>query len=166
MDNRGSKSIILLVLISLLIFVLSFILSILPISELHFFMHGLRPCMKKRCYFFSNSSSLLALFPSRSKATNYSTVADPDSYAKQKQPVKIYRNADLDKVQILKENSGKCGVYRWTNLTNGNRYIGSSVNLEKRLKGYFSIYFLESELKKGRSTIYSAILKHGYSNLN
>jgi hypothetical protein len=32
------------------------------------------------------------------------------------------------------------------------------------LKGYFSIYFLESEIKKGRSLINSAILKYGYSN--
>jgi group I intron endonuclease len=35
------------------------------------------------------------------------------------------------------------------------------------LKGYFSIYFLESEIKKGashRSMINSALLKYGYSN--
>ena len=32
------------------------------------------------------------------------------------------------------------------------------------MRGYFNISFLESELKKGRSTIYGALLKHGYSN--
>jgi hypothetical protein len=32
------------------------------------------------------------------------------------------------------------------------------------LKGYFSIYFLESEIKKGKSLINSALLKYGYSN--
>lgn len=32
------------------------------------------------------------------------------------------------------------------------------------MKGYFSIYFLESEIKKGRSMINSALLKYGYSN--
>jgi hypothetical protein len=32
------------------------------------------------------------------------------------------------------------------------------------LKNYFSIYFLESTLKKGRSLINSGLLKNGYSN--
>lgn len=32
------------------------------------------------------------------------------------------------------------------------------------MKNYFSIYFLESTLKKGRSLINSALLKNGYSN--
>lgn len=27
-------------------------------------------------------------------------------------PVKIYKNTDLDKLQILKENKGKSGIYR------------------------------------------------------
>ena len=63
-------------------------------------------------------------------------------------PVKIYKNADLDKFQIIKKGKGKSGIYRGTNLTKGKSYIGSSVNLEKRLKSYFSIYFLESEIKK------------------
>jgi hypothetical protein len=27
-------------------------------------------------------------------------------------PVVVYKNADLDKLQILQENKGKCGVYR------------------------------------------------------
>lgn len=35
--------------------------------------------------------------------------------------------------------------------------------MERRLKAYFSIYFLESEIKKGRSLINSALLKYGYS---
>jgi len=32
------------------------------------------------------------------------------------------------------------------------------------LKGYFAIYFLQSEIKKGRSLINSSLLKYGYSN--
>jgi hypothetical protein len=97
----------------------------------------------------------------RAYSTNSPSVAGANLW---RQPVKIYRNADLDKVLILQDNKGKCGVYRWTNLINGKSYIGSSINLEKRLKGYFSIYFLESEIKKGRSMINSALLKYGYSN--
>lgn len=36
---------------------------------------------------------------------------------------------DKDKLNILANNRGKCGVYCWTNLTNGKTYIGSSINL-------------------------------------
>ena len=46
-------------------------------------------------------------------------------------PVIIYRNADIDKLRIIKDNKGKSGVYRWVNLINGKSYIGSSVDLKK-----------------------------------
>ena len=81
-------------------------------------------------------------------------------------PVKNYENADLDRLQILKENKGKSGVYRWTNLTNGKSYIGSSVNLERRLKEYFSIYYLEWGIKKSKSLINISLIKYGYSNFS
>lgn len=147
MDNRGSKSTIFLVLVSLLVFALSpFISFILSLPVLHF-----------KVLLFSNSS-LLAIFPLQSKASGFnrrnfsstsalsvgvrnsgaallrkkSPLRGPTKYAIDggfrgystnssavaapiplgKEPVKIYRNADLDKVRILKENKGKCGVYR------------------------------------------------------
>ena len=126
MDNRGSKSTIsplrglvstiFLVSVSLLVFALSpFIPFILSLPVLHF-----------KVLLFSNSS-LLAIFPLQSRAygfnrrnfssTNSSAVAvpDPTPFGGQgpgAQPVKIYKNADLDKVRILQENRGKCGVYR------------------------------------------------------
>ena len=78
-------------------------------------------------------------------------------------PAKKYENADLDKLQIIKENTKKAGVYRWVNRVNGNSYVGSSVNLGDRFRQYFSVTFLESELKKGKSIIYLSLLKHGYS---
>ena len=103
-----------------------------------------------------NYSSLsLSLF-ARDYSTNSSAVV----------PAITYKNADLDKLQILKENKGKSGVYRWTNLVNGKSYIGSSANLERRLRNYYTISYLESNIKKTRSNIYSALLKHGYSNFS
>jgi hypothetical protein len=42
---------------------------------------------------------------------------------------KIYLNADKDKLDILKENKGKSGIYLWENIENGKIYIGSSINL-------------------------------------
>lgn len=197
MDNRGSKSTIFLVLVSLLVSALSsftfFILYLFVLLHFNmlFFSNSsllsnyllLRKTFDFNLINFSYSSALLVyvinfevallrekppLYRSggmksyingrfRYYSTN-SLAVTASSY-----PVKIYMNADLDKVIILKENKGKCGVYRWTNLTNGNSYIGSSVNLERRLKGYFSIYFLQSVIKKGKSVINSALLKYGYS---
>nr|YP_009072373.1 truncated GIY-YIG endonuclease [Sclerotinia borealis]AIJ56805.1 truncated GIY-YIG endonuclease [Sclerotinia borealis] len=95
----------------------------------------------------SKSSSPLfsAIDGSRVYSTNSFTVLPSFT------PVKVYVNADKDKILILKENKGKCGIYRWTNITNGRSYVGSSVNLERRLKCHYNIYFLETAIKKGRA---------------
>lgn len=63
----------------------------------------------------------------------------------------------------MRENREKTGIYRWTNITTGDSYIGSAIDLSKRLNNYLNIAFLNKELKKGRSIICSALLKHGYS---
>ena len=47
------------------------------------------------------------------------------------------------------------------NLINGKFYIGSSINLERRLKEYFNINHLEFRKKL---PICAALLKYGYSN--
>jgi group I intron endonuclease len=78
-------------------------------------------------------------------------------------PAKKYVNADLNKLQIIKENQKKAGVYRWVNIANGNSYVGSSIDLGYRFRQYFSVTYLELELKKGKSIIYSSLLKYGYS---
>ena len=90
----------------------------------------------------------------------YSTKSSPPPI----KPVKIYKNADLNKLLILKESKGKCGIYRWTNISTGKSYIGSSVDLERRFRCYFNIYFLESGIKIRKSLIYNSLLKYGYSN--
>jgi hypothetical protein len=40
------------------------------------------------------------------------------------QPVKLYKNADLDKLRMLKENQGKAGVYIRINLKKWNKLCG------------------------------------------
>jgi len=79
-------------------------------------------------------------------------------------PVRIYSNPNSQKKQILKENKGKSGVYRWTNLANGKSYIGSGVNLSVRLALYYSKKSMNTILKKGKSAFYSSILYYGLSN--
>jgi group I intron endonuclease len=78
-------------------------------------------------------------------------------------PRKLYENVDLNKLSIIQENKAQAGVYRFTNLTNGKSYIGSSTNLGRRFTEYLSIIYLETELKKGKSLICTALIKYGYS---
>ena len=81
-------------------------------------------------------------------------------------PVFKYKNADTEKLQILTDNKNKAGVYLWLHKESGNMYIGSAINLSKRLKDYYSISYISSE-SRGKSHIYSAVyLKHGYENFS
>jgi hypothetical protein len=78
-----------------------------------------------------------------------------------------YSNADSDKNSrsAIKENKGKSGVYCWTNLVNVKSYVGGGVDLTKRLSDYYSNQNMETQLKRGKSAIYSAILKYGRTTL-
>lgn len=89
---------------------------------------------------------------SRFVARNYTTIV----------PVVKYSNADHDKIQIIKENKKKSGVYRWINNLNGNSYVGSSVDLTKRLR----LYYKNNSLKKNNMAINKSILKYGHSNFS
>lgn len=75
-------------------------------------------------------------------------------------PIIVYNNADLDKDKIIKDNKGKSGIYRWVNLTNGNSYVGSAVNLTKR----FRLYFNYNSLTRDNMLVNKALIKYGYSN--
>lgn len=77
---------------------------------------------------------------------------------------RTYDNADLQKQQICSDNKNKTGVYKWTLVTSGKSYVGSSLDLSIRFKNYFNISYFERESKTNNSLIYRALLKHGYSN--
>ncbi len=81
-------------------------------------------------------------------------------------PVATYENPDIQKDQIYSENKGKSGIYRWKNQINGKSYLGSSVDLYKRLKIYYSNKYMGTQLKRGNSAIYSSIIKYGISMFN
>lgn len=74
-----------------------------------------------------------------------------------------YKNVDTEKVDILKDNLLKPGVYMFTNLTNGKRYIGSSGNLSRRFSEYLNIHYL---IRANTMVICNALLKHGYSKFS
>lgn len=79
-------------------------------------------------------------------------------------PIVVYPDAFFNKSIILNDNKNKIGIYRWVNKENGNTYIGSSVNLGRRLRVYYDFSFLSVRVQQSKSRIYSAILKYGYSN--
>lgn len=80
-----------------------------------------------------------------------------------KTPVLSFENADQDKLEILSTIKGKSGVYMWTNKINGKKYVGSSVNLRRRITEYYNINNLLK--KKGENMlIHRALLKYSYSN--
>lgn len=81
-------------------------------------------------------------------------------------PVVIYNNLDSEKLQILKDNKWRTGIYLWrtgiylwTHVGSGKIYIGSAFDLSDRLKRYFS----PSELKRVDNYICRALLDHTHS---
>lgn len=78
-------------------------------------------------------------------------------------PLIVYNNTDLEKLQIITENKGKSGIYCWINNINGNKYVGSSTNLKRRLQQYFNVVYLG---KNTSMRICRALLKYGYYNFS
>ncbi len=73
---------------------------------------------------------------------------------------KIYFDADKDKLDIIKDNKEQSGIYLWENKDNGKIYIGSSINLSRRLTSYYNLNHLA---KYPTRYINNALLKGGYS---
>jgi group I intron endonuclease len=160
MGNRGSKSVVYLVLVSLLIYAFSPYISFILSLVLHF-----------NELLFSNSI-LLAIFPFNSR--NFSSTSAWRSQAsglfkglhtlpESVVPVRVYANVDTQKLEILKENKGKSGIYCFTNLTNGKKYVGSSVNLGIRFSQYFNVNNLT---RQNYMAICMSLLKYGYSGFS
>lgn len=60
----------------------------------------------------------------------------------------------------MKDNKDQSGIYRWVNNLNGKTYVGSGVNLAKRLKSYYN----KAELNRNSRPIKDALLKYGHTN--
>jgi group I intron endonuclease len=77
--------------------------------------------------------------------------------------LKIYLNPikDRDNKIIFNDNNKKSGIYMLTNKINNKRYIGSAIDLNKRISRYFQKSYL---LKNKNFLIVKAIKKYGISN--
>lgn len=73
-----------------------------------------------------------------------------------------YANADTQKESILNDNKSKAGVYCWTRLESGKKYVGSSIDLYRRFMQYYNIKYITRTSKS--SLICRALLKYGYSS--
>lgn len=75
-------------------------------------------------------------------------------------PVKSYKDAALLKKLILADNRGLSGIYRWVNNKNQKSYVGSGVDLAKRLISYYN----PNELNDNPRSIHAALLKYRHEN--
>jgi GIY-YIG catalytic domain len=75
----------------------------------------------------------------------------------------VFSDADKDKLNILKYVNGKSGIYLWTNKLNDKKYVGSSLNLRRRLLEYYNVNRL---LNEKSMPINVALLKYGYTNFS
>lgn len=72
------------------------------------------------------------------------------------------KELNKSKSSILNDNKGKTGIYKWTKKQSGKSYIGSAIDLSKRLSNYFNPSYLKRETITNNSIIYKALLKYGY----
>ena len=101
-----------------------------------------------------------------SKTRFYSSLtnnSDLEDKIKNLKPKKVYNSLKKDRVQILKDEKYKSGVYCLINNINGHAYVGSSINLASRIRNYLNNTFLKSK-QNINMPIVSALLKYDQSN--
>jgi len=81
-------------------------------------------------------------------------------------PLITYNNSLLNKLNVLKENKDKSGIYRWVNKINSENYVGRSINLSSRFRSYYSKKFLINKILTGNSRICRALLFYNYYNFD
>nr|QBG64902.1 GIY-YIG endonuclease [Cordyceps cicadae] len=74
------------------------------------------------------------------------------------EPKKFYPDAQALKSEILNDNRNLSGIYKWTNIETRDSYVGSGIDLAKRIRSYYQT----SELNRHPRHINRALLKHGH----
>ena len=117
-----------------------------------------------------NKNSLIYEIASHNKNFNlkttirtYSTYIEREDNTKDLNPLVVYDNFKEDRVNILKEQKNKSGVYCLINKSNGHSYVGSSINLASRMRNYLNNAFLKSK-QNNNMPIVKALLKYNQSN--
>lgn len=76
----------------------------------------------------------------------------------------LHKNLQSVKNKFENKLSNEGGIYQLVNLINGKSYVGSTVNLHRRINEYLNPLYIDRNLKKGNSKIMNALLKYGYIN--
>jgi group I intron endonuclease len=74
-------------------------------------------------------------------------------------PIRVYENADIQKLEILKDNKGKSGIYLWKNLES----LKCISVVHGRIKAYYNRKHL---IRVSNMRINRALLKWGYSSFS
>ena len=117
------------------------------------------------CWFLKATNNFKFIYTKSrfySNSTNLSECKVKDDKIINLNPVKTY-NLKKDRVQILKNEKDKSGVYCFINQINGHTYVGSSINLASRMKNYLNNTFLKSK-QNINMPITRALLKYDQSN--
>ncbi len=107
-------------------------------------------------YLTQSKYSRLGLISTRSYSTSNNNCSSSNS-----NNLIEFLDADKDKIEILNLTKNRSGIYMWTNKLNGKKYVGSSVDLRRRLIEYYNANRL---MKYNNMPINSALLKHGYQS--
>jgi len=94
--------------------------------------------------------------------SNFSNEPNNNFNPKDLKPIKVYNSLKEDRINILKEQKDKSGVYYLINKTNGHTYVGSSIHLSSRMRNYLNNTFLKSK-QNTNMPIVKALLKYDQS---
>lgn len=78
---------------------------------------------------------------------------------------KVYDKFKQDRVNIIKQEKGRSGVYLLINKINNHTYVGSSINLASRMRNYLNKAFLKSK-QNINMPITKALLKYDTENFS
>ena len=96
---------------------------------------------------------------------NFYSTSSIENNSKNLKPVKVYDSLKDDRIQILKDQKDKSGVYFLINNINGHTYVGSSINIASRMRNYLNNAFLKSK-QNSNMPIVKALLKYDQSNFS
>ena len=120
----------------------------------------------------TNNNNPLLNFDLKFKIRTYSTsnLAIPYPLGEEKEdntdnlvPLIAYDNFKENRINILKQQKDKSGIYCLINKNNGHSYVGSSINLASRMRNYLNTAFLKSK-QNINMPIVKALLKYNPSN--
>jgi hypothetical protein len=111
----------------------------------------------------SDNKNLLDLQEKLEDSINKKLFNTPfDIWLIKNQPAKFYKNSEVFKENIYKENKANSGIYLWLCNINNKYYIDSAKDFRIRLKNYYS----SKHLRMTDNLIQRALIKHQYLNFS